>query len=399
MNTLSMVMKIIVIAVNCYTRAARAFSNHGGGDGSSYYHYMSDDFIGDLSRNNSTLFLEGNNVNVSTNANSFTTVGMPITGDNVKDYIEASDTILREKSHLLRMVSIPGMDDDECKYVVYPSKSGGQLWGTLHERIYFGGFVPHFEGKSRIKMCIMTTKPDPCVKDDGTVCKGILDGSLMGVPDEDGEALDFLYDSNYVTMGGIRLYLMVAKTDKGLIRAGYGFANPDSMRHFFSFEFACPNFAFLNRHTSFPVAVTIQLSAFAREIRTFDSVGEYELKQQQSKKQKTKKKKHYDNNIPDSDHEGIETHIASKFFGSECYPENKNNRCACIVGHVVDAELRRNELTQQPFYWALIRTAEDMEIDVVIHPRLCSIKPPQIGGVIQGYFYLSGLLLLDGSEE
>lgn len=53
-------------------------------------------------------------------------------------------------------------------------------------------------------MCIMTTKPDPCVKDDGTVCKGILDGSLMGVPDEDGEALDFLYDSNYVTMGGAK---------------------------------------------------------------------------------------------------------------------------------------------------------------------------------------------------
>eukprot|EP00536_Pseudo-nitzschia_multiseries_P008829 jgi/Psemu1/21529/gm1.21529_g len=381
MRTISILISIAVVVMNWYSRVALAFSNFGCGDGTtSYYHYMSDGFTGNLSQQNFTRFLKRIQIDVSTTANSFTTIGMPITGENVEDYIKASGTILTEKSHLLRSVSIPGMDDEDCKYIVYPSESGGQLWGALHERIYFGGFVPHFEGKSRIKMCIMTTKPDPCIKDDGTVCKGILDGGMMGVPDEDGEALEFLYDSNYVDIGGITLCQMVSRTDQGLVRAGYGFADPDNMRNFFSFEFGCPNFAFLNKHASLPVAVTIQLSAFAREIRTFDTVEEYELKQS--------KLRSYSDGIP----------VASKFFGADTCPSNKNNRYACIVGHVVDTELKKNELTQRSFYWALIRTDEDMEIDVVIHPRLCSHKPPQIGGVIQGYFYLSGLLLLDGGK-
>ena len=376
---------IAAVALTWYTQAALAFSNYdgGGGDGSSYYRYVSDEFTGNLPHEKFTMILEGEISDVSTTENAFSTVGMPITGENVEDYIKASGIILTEKSHLLQMVSIPGMNDDDCQYIVYPSKSGGQLWGTLHERIHFGGFVPHFEGKSRIKMCIMTTKPDPCIKDDGTVCKGILDGSLLGVPDEDGEALEFLHDSKYVDIGGIALYQMVAKTDQGLVRAGYGFVNPDNMRNFFSFEFNCPNFAFLDEQTLLLLAVTIQLSAFAKEVRAFDSVEEYELEQSKYRSSSSK----------DSD-----TPLASKFFGSDTSPGNQNNIYACIVGHVVDTELRNNELSQQSFYWALIRTAEDMEIDIVIHPDLCSSKPRKIGGVLQGYFHLSGLLITDGSE-
>jgi len=385
MTVPSIITTIAAVAITWHTQAALAFSNHGGGggDGSSYYHCVSDEFTGNLPLENVTMFLEGKSSDVSTTANAFSTVGMPITGENVEDYMKATGIILTEQRHLLQMVSVPGLNDDDCQYILYPSKSGGQLWGTLHERIHFGGFVPHFEGKSRIKMCIMTTKPDPCIKDDGTVCKGILNGSMLGVPDEDSEALEFLYDSEYVDIGGIALYQMVAKTDQGLVRAGYGFANPDNMRNFFSFEFDCPNFAFLDEHTLLPVAVTIQLSAFAMEIRTFDSVEEYEVEQSKYRSSSDK-----DDDTP----------LASKFFGSDTHPGNQDNTYACIVGHVVDTELRNNELTQQSFYWALIRTAEDMEVDVVIHPGLCSSKPPHIGGVLQGYFHLSGLLVTDGNE-
>jgi len=122
----------------------------------------------------------------------------------------------------------------------------------------------------------------------------------------------------------------------------------------------------------------LQLTAFAHEIRTFDSLEEC----------------HPENK-----------NFASQFFGCDVFNKGKNAQhptCATIVGHVMEVELKTNEITGKRFYWVLIRTACDMKIDVVIHPSLPGVveKPPKVGGVIRGFFWLSGFVMLndDGSE-
>lgn len=120
MTVPSIITTIAAVAITWHTQAALAFSNHGGGggDGSSYYHCVSDEFTGNLPLENVTMFLEGKSSDVSTTANAFSTVGMPITGENVEDYMKATGIILTEQRHLLQMVSVPGLNDDDCQYTL-----------------------------------------------------------------------------------------------------------------------------------------------------------------------------------------------------------------------------------------------------------------------------------------
>ena len=107
---------------------------------------------------------------------------------------------------------------------------------------------------------------------------------------------------------------------------------------------------------------------------------------------------------------GVDTSLGSQFFGSsdfkykgetENMPANELTY-AMVTGHVIETELRTNEITGETFYWALIRTAGDMEVDVVIHPAVLERsyeRPPKVGGIVQGYFWLSGLLLPDMESD
>mmetsp|Transcript_16019 Transcript_16019/g.44096 ORF Transcript_16019/g.44096 Transcript_16019/m.44096 type:complete len:85 (-) Transcript_16019:26-280(-) len=73
-----------------------------------------------------------------------------------------------------------------------------------------------------------------------------------------------------------------------------------------------------------------------------------------------------------------------------------------MIGHVVEAEMKGNEVSGKPFYWALVRTVASAEADVVIHPGLLErkgMKPPIAGQVVQGLFYLSGVLMFDAGDK
>ena len=63
---------------------------------------------------------------------------------------------------------------------------------------------------------------------------------------------------------------------------------------------------------------------------------------------------------------------------------------ALIAGHVIEAAERRNAVTGQPFWWALLDTVGG-SFDVVIDPELLS-NPVHAGNVISGWFWLSGRL-------
>ncbi len=65
---------------------------------------------------------------------------------------------------------------------------------------------------------------------------------------------------------------------------------------------------------------------------------------------------------------------------------------ALIAGQVIEAAERRNAVTGQPFWWALIDTVGGT-FDVVIDPSLLSSQQVHTGYVIAGWFWLSGRLL------
>jgi len=146
-------------------------------------------------------------------------------------------------------------------------------------------------------------------------------------------------------------------------------------------DFDCPNIGFYSKEKDpLPFPCMVQLSAFAREIRTFESEEAY-----------------YESQKKES--EG--PYLSSQFFGTganvDTDDKGRKLPTAVIVGHVIETELKTNEITGKQYYWALIETSLGVEIDVVIHPTLLAsygVEAPQVGGVIRGYFFLSGLLLL-----
>jgi hypothetical protein len=70
-----------------------------------------------------------------------------------------------------------------------------------------------------------------------------------------------------------------------------------------------------------------------------------------------------------------------------------------MAGEVlIETEMRTNENTGNSFHWALVRTAEGMEVDAVIHPYVLyfeGIAPPQVGEILACCGKLSRLFILD----
>ena len=62
-----------------------------------------------------------------------------------------------------------------------------------------------------------------------------------------------------------------------------------------------------------------------------------------------------------------------------------------ILRIIKSFEKRQKNLTQQPFYWLIIDTYGG-DIDIVADTNLLPTDP-QIGGVVQGQFWLSGQIV------
>lgn len=368
---------VAIVALSCWSEAVVGFTADGGGSW-GFYHSVSELSVGDDM--NVTLSVQDKLSKRPICMNHYTTIGMPICslGQSKETFVQDSAKILADKQHIENL-TVPGLND--WSYLLYASKSGAQLWASFDDKNkIFGGFVPHFEGKSRNKMCILQRYPLTFDDDDDDTYQETLEGKFLAVPDEDEHAIEYLIEEcgDHVEI----MQSVIVVPDKGTICAGYGFMNPETRESFVALEFDCPNFAFFGENRPLPALVTIQLSAFARELSTYESVEEYyRLREPRSVKR--------------DGEEEMEIAFASQFFGSGSLMGKNNTGYACIVGHVVETELRINELSGESFYWALIETTIGM-VDVVIHPTLLetyACEPPQVGGVIEGYFWLSGLLL------
>jgi hypothetical protein len=141
----------------------------------------------------------------------------------------------------------------------------------------------------------------------------------------------------------------------------------------YPFAFDCPDAA---THATLPLPATLtaQIAAFAQELTVYETQGAYDAARAEQ-------------GLPFESRSFIPSGLISPSGEPVTPPESHG----LIVGHVLEAAERRNTVTGQPFWWALLDTVGGT-FDVVIDPSLLS-HPVRPGNVVAGWFWLSGRLL------
>jgi hypothetical protein len=154
--------------------------------------------------------------------------------------------------------------------------------------------------------------------------------------------------------------------------AWYGWADPvsdDPDSGCYPFVFDTPDFM-LHQHIVAPVIVTVQAAAFAHDVSVFESAEAFDASQTSEFQFASKSYIPAGTFIPDgAEMESPEAH-------------------AIFTGHILDTDMRTNQLTGQAFCWALVETL-CATYDVVIDPELLDTLP-QVGYVLYGSFWMSG---------
>ena len=140
----------------------------------------------------------------------------------------------------------------------------------------------------------------------------------------------------------------------------------------YPFAFDCPDAA-THEALELPAVVDAQVAAFAQQLTVHASKAAYEASQSA---------------------QGLafpsRSFIPSGLLSPSGEPVSPPESHALISGHVVEASERRNSVTGEPFWWALLDTVGGT-FDVVIDPSLLD-APVQPGQVLSGWFWLSGRL-------
>ena len=141
----------------------------------------------------------------------------------------------------------------------------------------------------------------------------------------------------------------------------------------YPFVFDCPDAA-THDALALPATVAAQIAAFAQQITVYRSQAAYDAAQQAQ-------------GLPFGSRSFIPSGLISPSGEPVVPPESH----ALIAGEVIEAEERRNSVTGEPFWWALVDTVGGT-FDVVIDPVLLDNVPVEAGNVISGWFWLSGRL-------
>jgi hypothetical protein len=129
-----------------------------------------------------------------------------------------------------------------------------------------------------------------------------------------------------------------------------------------------------------PTKAEVQIAAFAHEIRAYDSEQAYEDAQPEGELRFASR-----------------SFIPSGLFTPQFETIDPPRAQAIFTGHVVEAEERRNPLTGQPFYWALVDTLGG-RFDVVVDHGMLPARPVA-GGILSGSLWLSGRLTSYGKKR
>jgi len=140
----------------------------------------------------------------------------------------------------------------------------------------------------------------------------------------------------------------------------------------YPFAFDCPDAATHDTLT-LPATRIAQIAAFAQTISVYESRTVYDAAQ-----------------AAQGLSFGSRSFIPSGLIAPNGEPVVPPESHALIAGEVLEAEERRNAVTGQAFWWALVDTVGGT-FDVVIDPALLNL-PINAGNVISGWFWLSGRL-------
>lgn len=218
-------------------------------------------------------------------------------------------------------------------YVFWDIRDGVELWGQLDKRNNAIGLNPHFTGSSKMKVRIMNKVED----NDNTV----LDGSY------------------------------------------YCWANPmndEDTEGEYPFVFDLPNMA-LYDDVKLPQIVTVQLAAFAHEVKVYENEEEYDKLQTEEVKWASK------SFVPS----GL---FSLEVDGGVTEPPQAE---AILTGIVLETKTIKNAYTNNQFVYAKVDSLGG-EFDVVIDPEIL-IKEVKVGGIIQGEFWISGKIADENLEK
>jgi len=147
----------------------------------------------------------------------------------------------------------------------------------------------------------------------------------------------------------------------------------------YPFVFDCPDAA-THDALALPATLTAQIAAFAQTISVYESHAVYDAAQ-----------------AAQGQSFGSRSFIPSGLISPSGEPVTPPESHALIAGEVVEAGERRNAVTGQPFWWALVDTVGGT-FDVVVDPALLTL-PIAPGNVISGWFWLSGRLQTAGPRR
>ena len=206
-------------------------------------------------------------------------------------------------------------------YLRWSSGTGAEIWLQVNLENEVVGAQPHFDGTTRMSVRVTATIPRP---DDSE-----LDGAFHCWANPDA----------------------AAKGDSGD----------------YPLVFDAPDFHLHAAKLILPHSGSVQLAAFAEEIRVFPSEAAYDESTKGSEPAFA-----------------VESFIPMGLFGSEGAPA----ATALVTGKVVKHGRRHNPLSDRPYLWAVVSTFGG-PLDTVIDPD----QAPEglaDGKVIQGTFWLSG---------
>jgi hypothetical protein len=141
----------------------------------------------------------------------------------------------------------------------------------------------------------------------------------------------------------------------------------------YPFVFDCPDAA-IHGELALPAILTAQIAAFAQQITVYESRQAYDAAQ-----------------VAQGLSFGSKSFIPSGLISPSGEPVTPPESHALIAGEVVEAAERRNTVTGEPFWWALVESVGGT-FDVVIDPALLSNQQVRVGHVLSGWFWLSGRL-------
>ncbi|HUS17763.1 MAG TPA: hypothetical protein VM536_22435 [Chloroflexia bacterium] len=239
------------------------------------------------------------------------------------------------------------------RYCYWAVGEGVELWVARNPRGQFVGLAPHFSGAARMRMGLTARLASPGGPTAGVAAR-LLTRVVTGKPIRPTPAL------------------------AGCFHAWADPSGEDPESGAYPLVFDAPDFA-THAGLLVPGIVTVQVAAFAQELRVFADDAAYDAEPRDGLRM------------------AAESLIPSGLFAFDEEDPAEPRPVALLGGHVLAAEQRVNPATRQPFWWAHVRTFGG-EVDIVADPDLVN-APMEAGGIVQGEFWLSGRIIREAAIE